>query len=74
MEWINVSERRPETNMPVIVTIAKKKDPKDLYVADDVYYEPDGDYFAWWNDYTDMEEVVTGVIAWMPYPKPYGAV
>lgn len=65
-QWIPVTERLPEDvqigeEYPNVVFCTKEKTYTGFY-----------EYYLggrWWT--TDCDEVVDGVIAWMPLPEPY---
>lgn len=66
-QWIPCSERLPEFNNKVLITLinkAGKHVTESIYKDDKFYYTAETD-----NGY--YEEVFSAVIAWMPLPQAY---
>lgn len=66
--WIPCSERLPEKNKTVLITIAFDN---SKYIEFGHIYERTWEYLA--ESGSDYWEEVNGVIAWMPLPAPYQA-
>lgn len=71
MEWTKVSDRLPKKSMHVIVTINEGIERRcygDYYYDSDIKTFVDLGHF---ERYYNVFDGVSGVIAWMPLPKPY---
>lgn len=71
MEWTKVSDRLPKKSMHVIVTINEGIERR---CYGDYYYDADIKTFVdlgHFECYYNVFDGVSGVIAWMPLPKPY---
>ena len=71
MELIKVTDRLPEKSMYVIVTINEEI---ERLCYGDYYYDTDIKAFINLGNFERYYKVfdgISGVIAWMPLPKPY---
>lgn len=66
MKWIPVSERLPLECQHVIITVASSYCPSRLFVP---YGTAIHDCCGW--RFTNDEQVLDEVVAWMPLPGPY---
>ena len=68
IRWIPVSERLPDNDDMVLVTVQPKKSgpyvTRAFYVDDAGYLDDAGAWHGTWN--------MANITAWMPMPKPYG--
>ena len=65
-KWIPVTERLPEDNENVLVSVIATNE-KDYFRVGDAWYQPPNGCRGEWKNLMICEEVV----AWMPLPKPY---
>lgn len=67
LNWIPISERLPETDDMVLVTVQPKKSgpyvTRAFYVNDAGYLDDAGAWHGMWN--------MDNITAWMPMPEPY---
>lgn len=65
MKWIPVTERLPDNDRDVLVTV---KTAEETFVSIDSYVTLPSVKFTGWIDSSKSEQI----IAWAELPKPYG--
>jgi hypothetical protein len=65
MKWISVTERLPDDDRDVLVTV---KTAKETFVSMDSYMTLPAINFTGWIDSSKSEQI----IAWAELPEPYG--
>lgn len=69
-QWIPCSERMPEIDETVLITIKEKYDgDKEYYYHTDVADHLINDGWLTFNDWDEGQEI--HIIAWMPLPEPW---
>ena len=69
MEWIKVSDRLPDVNYSIDVLVTTLHN--GTAYTETCIWNPHKRLFVMWNSYTEDDEPVDGVIAWMPFPEPF---